>query len=303
MSTLHQTPQELLAADSHARHAALDPTRSFIIDAPAGAGKTELLTQRFLVLLAQVDEPEEIIALTFTNKAAAEMRDRIMRSLLAATQPEEPNIPAHKRTTRKLAIAVLERHEQRQWQLLDQPGRLRVMTLDALSARIARQMPLLSRFGTQPAIAAEPEPLYEQAARNTLDLLEDGTADSDIVAHALSYFDNDAGRLQRMLISMLARRDQWLGHAYDTHPESLRADVSQVLHALIRQRLQHIAQRISPARQQTFMDAARYAAELSPDSPIHLLADWHTPLSADPRDLPHWRALADLFLTGKDELR
>ena len=295
--------EALLDADRSAREAALDATRSFIIDAPAGAGKTELLTQRFLVLLSRVDEPEEIIALTFTNKAAAEMRERILQSLRSATQPLPAGAPPHKVKTYQLAAEVLERNSERQWQLLQQPDRLRVMTLDALSARIARQMPLLSRFGTQPAITNDPGTYYEQAARNTLALLEDGTPESDAVAEALAYFDNDAGRLQKMLVSMLARRDQWLSHAYQSDPDSLQADVSRVLRALIAQQLSGIAQQISPARQQTFMAAARYAAERSPDSPIHALLDWHSPLTAEPDQLPLWRALAELFLTGKNELR
>lgn len=297
------SPEALLAADTAARIAALDPARSFIIDAPAGAGKTELLTQRFLMLLARVDEPEEIIALTFTNKAAAEMRDRIMQSLISATQAPDPNALPHKQITRRLACAVLERNDLRQWRLLQQPGRLRVMTLDALSARIARQMPILSRFGTQPAIASETAPYYEQAARNTLDQLEDGTQDSDTIARALSYFDNDAGRLQRMLVSMLARRDQWLKHAYETDPTSLQEDVSHVLREIVSHRLAEIVRRIPPARQQTFMAAARYAAALSPESPIHVLSDWHSALDDSPEQLVLWRGVADLFLTGKNELR
>lgn len=296
-------PDVLLADDRAARQAALDPMRSFIIDAPAGAGKTELLTQRFLVLLTCVDEPEEIIALTFTNKAAAEMRERIMHSLISATRPADPDAPPHKQITRRLACAVLERNEHRQWQLLQQPDRLRVMTLDALSARIARQMPLLSRFGTQPAITNDATPYYEQAVRNTLDLLEDNTPESETVARALAYFDNDANRLQRMLVKMLARRDQWLKHAYDTDPASLQNDVGDVLRELVAHRLDDIAQRITPARQKSFMAAARYAAELSPESPIHVLANWTVPLDGNPDNLPTWRGLADLFLTGKSELR
>lgn len=303
MTEAMTVPEGLLAADAAARSAALDPAQSFIIDAPAGAGKTELLTQRFLRLLSRVDEPEEIIALTFTNKAAAEMRDRIMQSLMAATRPLSAEAPPHKVTTYRLASAVLERNSDRRWQLLQQPGRLRVMTLDALSARIARQMPLLSRFGTQPAIATDAGIYYEQAVRNTLDQLEDSTPESETIAQALAYFDNDAGRLQRMLVAMLARRDQWLRHAYEADPASLQSDVDHVLHALVSHRLSEIVARIPASRQQSFMAAARYAAALSPDSPIHALANWQTPLGADPDQLHLWRALADLCLTGKNEAR
>lgn len=110
--------QHLLEEDAEGRIRALDADESFIVEAPAGAGKTELLTQRFLRLLQTVSEPEEIIAITFTNKAASEMRARILDSLQDAAD-EVPVDKAHKQQTRELALSALRRSSERNWRLLE----------------------------------------------------------------------------------------------------------------------------------------------------------------------------------------
>ena len=103
-----------MISDAHARMEALDPIRSFCVTAPAGSGKTELLTQRLLALLARVDQPQQVLAITFTRKAAAEMRSRLLEKLQQA-RAEDPVSEPHEQVTRDLAIAVLERARRCHW--------------------------------------------------------------------------------------------------------------------------------------------------------------------------------------------
>src|ERR1700733_14655171 len=107
--------------DSHQREKALDPSKSFIVQAPAGSGKTELLTQRFLVLLTHVKQPEEILAITFTKKSAADMRSRIINALGNALHQPEPLEP-HAKITWNLARSVIHQSQTFQWNLLNNPN-------------------------------------------------------------------------------------------------------------------------------------------------------------------------------------
>src|SRR6186997_2445798 len=97
---------DLSADDDAARERALDVTRSFLVQAPAGSGKTELLIQRHLALLARVERPEHIVAITFTRKAAGEMRERIVAALRDA-EANTATTSAHAARTRTLARAAL----------------------------------------------------------------------------------------------------------------------------------------------------------------------------------------------------
>ena len=162
--------------DQKARKQALTTTDSFIVQAPAGSGKTELLIQRFLALLGEVQEnPEEILAITFTRKAAAEMRQRILLALKNAQTTRHPPPSAHAATTWQLAKRALARNEQAHWNLLENPNRLSITTIDGFCNRLNSQMPLRSQINTQATLSEYPEQHYQQAARDFLASLEGTT--------------------------------------------------------------------------------------------------------------------------------
>jgi len=200
----------LRVPDLGQRERALDARGSFIVQAPAGSGKTELLIQRVLALLAIAERPEEIAAITFTIKAAAEMRRRVFAALEAARHGPRPQAP-HEARTWDLARAALARNDELGWKLEESAERLRVQTIDALCASLTRQMPVLSCFGGQPESVEDASALYVEAARAVLALLEGDDAEAaEDVARLLRHVDNDAAKAESLLAAMLASRDHWI---------------------------------------------------------------------------------------------
>jgi ATP-dependent exoDNAse (exonuclease V) beta subunit len=207
-----------VSSDYNERQCALNTNYSFIVQAPAGSGKTELLTQRYLALLAKAHAPEEIIAITFTRKAAAEMCARIVEALQKAQQDDTSN-SAHKEQRHILAKAVLEQDRIKNWHLLANPNRLRIQTIDAFCASIVRQMPILSRLGADADIAADPWSLYQQASREVMNGLEVKAQWTAPLIRLLIHLDNDYLKVENLLSDMLAKRDQWLPYIAGRHSQ------------------------------------------------------------------------------------
>jgi ATP-dependent exoDNAse (exonuclease V) beta subunit len=231
---------ELLPADSDERRRALDPHSSFIVQAPAGSGKTELLIQRVLRLLALVDEPEEIVAITFTKKAAAQMQARVLDALRGA-QAGTGAGAAHQRFTRQLAQDALSRDQARGWHLLQQPQRLAIETFDALAHRFTRAMPWHSRFGAMPQPVEDASELYHAAAALTLRLLGDGSSAAQAMRRVLAHVDNQVENAERLIAEMLARRDQWLPLVANTRDASLlRPELERNLAQIIQRELERV---------------------------------------------------------------
>jgi ATP-dependent exoDNAse (exonuclease V) beta subunit len=230
--------------DAEERGRALDPQRSFIVQAPAGSGKTELLIQRYLNLLAHVDQPEAVVAITFTKKAAGEMLRRVLGALRdsAGLQPEKE----HERHTWKLAKAVRERSDSLRWDLFSNPNRLRIRTIDSLCTSLAMQMPWVSRLGAPPAISEAAAPIYAEAARQTIELLESEDWTAPVQA-LLGHLDNNFQLVQGLIADMLARRDQWLRLlAGGGDPRAIRAALETALRNVIRDQAEKARSFIPP---------------------------------------------------------
>src|SRR5215831_6719049 len=75
--------------DADARRAAVDPSQNVVLEASAGTGKTRVLVERYVNLLLAGVEPERILAITFTRKAATEMRQRIIARLREAARTSQ----------------------------------------------------------------------------------------------------------------------------------------------------------------------------------------------------------------------
>jgi ATP-dependent exoDNAse (exonuclease V) beta subunit len=308
--------------DAEARRRALDIHRSFIVEAPAGSGKTGLLIQRFLKLLADrsVAEPEQVLAITFTNKATAELRDRVLAHLEAVRRSSAQPVPVPSGEdgfdlqTRSLALAVLARDRQLGWALLDHPHRLNIRTIDSVCAEIARTLPVLSGSGGRLAPTEDAAPLHNEAARRTLLLLGTGNdpAFDGALRDLLLHRDNNLANCETLIADMLRLRDQWGDLIPLTQTELDDAYLEAHVLPRLERALDHAIcatlarlEQIFPAGVLT--ELSELAAELGTfdgyngaPSPIAVCADCPLPPEAVSDHLEHWRALIHLLMTADD---
>lgn len=281
MTVLSETtahPVDAVLADSRARDAAVDPSHSVILQAPAGSGKTSLLVRRYLALLGYVERPEQILAITFTRKAAGEMLKRVTRAL--ANRADD-------------ALAAIERDERMGWHLLEQPERMKIETIDALALGLARRMPAGSRFGFDANFVEDAEMVYARAVDRLFERLRADPA-APVLADFLMLIDNDYAEARALLTAMLARRDQWLDpiiavaqHA--GHSEVVAAGVERAIRMLIRTTISRIPNTVPAQLRDTLAECVAYAAEQ---------LDRPQPGALDADNIDAWRAAAE-FVTTK----
>ena len=271
--------------DQPQRDQALDPARSVLVQAPAGSGKTDLLTRRFLRLLTEVEDPGQIVAITFTKAAAAEMRNRILGVLEKAAAEIEvaPQAVAPSAQTTispssrndfsmaTLAHRALTHSRNLNWNLLDLPAQLRITTIDAFCRELALQQPLLSGLGGGLDISNPATELHRRAARKALEAV--GTtpnSNSDSLAAAIGdlllWRDNNWQELEDLLVAMLKVRDRWM-HDFlvDLNPDwdDLRARLERPFANAVRtalDRLMGLLDRVTGCRDEA-LALARFACE------------------------------------------
>jgi len=283
--------------DLEQRRAALNPAQSFIVQAPAGSGKTELLIRRYLVLLGTVDHPEEIIAITFTRKAAAEMRARVVKALREADSGESE--------VAALARAALANDRRHGWSLTQHPARLKIQTIDALCLGLARQLPWLSGFGGPVSIEDNPVDLFRAASRATLALIADHDQPAEwrrAIEIVLTHLDVDPERACEMLVELLQHRDQWLRLLQPAQGIARGDTVRQCWNAVFNRTLAR-ARRVldSMPELRTLIPLLNHASScLAEEKSDSAVINWGTRNewpATDADSLPAWQALTNAVLT------
>lgn len=271
-------------SDSKQRETALDISKSLIVQAPAGSGKTSLLVQRFLTLLAQASTPEEIVAITFTKKAAAEIKDRIINLI---TSPASFTTDVHKNKIYTVAHQAYQRNQEKNWHLLENPNRLKIQTIDALSYSIIKQAPILSQLGATEIL--ENQKLENCYLRAITALFDHPTS---ALKNLLLHLNNDLRQTENLLLTLLKKREQWLPYIVTTknNPKQFKAYLENTLSTIVNESIEKCSNLLE-SKFPTIIDLAQFSNN------ILQLIDFKNNNFC--MVLEHWEFIAKMLLTKK----
>jgi ATP-dependent exoDNAse (exonuclease V) beta subunit len=295
------------ASDQSARDIAVDVSRSVIVEAGAGSGKTACIIVRKLALLAMCKNPEEVLSITFTRKATAEMRNRVIHALRAVANGAVALNP-YEETLFDNARRALDRDREMGWNLLDNPSRLRIVTFDALAHMIVRMSPITSQLGGPVAIQEDSGALYDRAVDRLFQALESSPVEglSDTIFRFLQLMDNRQPRARSFLTNLLARRDQWLGYILSARGREgfyqlVNESTQDLANGTIRSGIDLIdAAGVGPALAQLW----RYAASNGVKSELVQAMSAHSRFpKAHESDLSFWGGMGAFLLTGTGTFR
>lgn len=199
---------------------ALDPGRSVVIEACAGSGKTWLLVSRILRLLLAGAEPGEILAITFTRKAAQEMQARLiewLRVLALGTEDEAREFLRQRALPASEVEALLPRARGLLERVLTAEPALTINTFHGWFLQLLQRAPLeggaAGNFGLLDQTAALQEEAWQSFAEDLA-----GEVDSPAAAALQELFrDHGLFNTRKLLLGFVAKRAEWwaytAGHA------------------------------------------------------------------------------------------
>lgn len=262
--------------DQLSRTRALDPGASFIIQAPAGSGKTELLIQRYLRLLVTVDQCSKVLAVTFTKKAAGEMRHRIHAALDRAQQPEPPAQP-HQQLTWRLARAVFQHAVKLHWPTEHIANQLTIMTIDACCQYFLSFAGPTYKAYSQFTLHPQPQLLYTAVIARFIKRYcshRDARHYHDFSALMLDQY-HDYRQVERLLLDALANREKWLRLTLEAKTQNYRQmltrNVERCQAAHLETLLDHFEHQLLFSLQHTLSSIARLNSLMALPSDFDLL--------------------------------
>jgi ATP-dependent helicase/nuclease subunit A len=293
--------------DQAQRELAVDPHRSVLVRAPAGSGKTGVLLLRYLHCLLAVDQPETVVAITFTNKAAGEIKERVIsalqdgaRALASVSIGEKLALlgSGFEHDIREVVFKVLEKDALNHWHLLKNSARLRITTFDSLCGSLVRRLPLLSGLGAAVPVT-DAESLYREAILSLFRQLDESHCPPALAValqSLLAYGSNRIETLLPLLSALLSKRDQWLRDVISGDLDVMEAALAE-----------EVASQFEPAweaLQALNVDqliAAFIASSVSNEAHAWA-ADLRSSEQLDISDFELLQKLAAVMLSGKGEL-
>ena len=285
--------------DNVSRIAAIQSNISCIVQAPAGSGKTELLVRRFLNLLACVKEPEEILAITFTNKAAAEMKQRVLRYLKENDNSLSADI-------RSLVLSVRKRNDERKWNIYSRPNRLRIMTMDSFNRLLVSQLPITSGTGVPTNIIENPTSLYRQAALSAItEIEEESSIWKEPAASIITHHHTNIAKVIELLEEILSRRDQWMRYIQaDINSSEFRSLLESFWGFALNTEVETIVELLSHYDNWLALcESLHYASKNINKN--NVLDVWNIDIPSSPQTatIEHWRSLATFIFTSATSKR
>jgi ATP-dependent helicase/nuclease subunit A len=194
--------------DDLARSRAVDPAHNVVLEASAGTGKTHVLVERYLNLLGHGVDPANILAITFTRKAASEMRGRVLDELRKRSELS----PGGKRIWNDMR---------------ERAGDIAISTIDAFCLSLLHEFPLEANL----------DPGFETADETLVPRLVDEALDRALdIGRSLAKSDDDVrllfaalreSRLRDGIAAMVDRRlvvESALDRALEASPRDLTAE-------------------------------------------------------------------------------